>query len=225
MSAVPSVGAPPPHPRHAFGWPAGSIRALLALSVLGLMWVLALRPVLKPPPSAEGAVPLGTVKLPMEFVYLQILMVLILAHYFAAHGSSIRPGDSGRSPLGLPRGSVRFLLLAGYLGLAVYLWRNHSQFEVPATGNFMLLLTVLLSAFLVGHLVTGVVRRFSGGVLPPAFQDIMAWIALLAFIALAGVFVVHVFINPGQPEEQKIDMPTLEAILSGLCGFYFGARS
>src|SRR5260370_37946074 len=72
--------------RHALGLPAGSVRALLAFMVLGLLWALAY--------SAQEK------DLPVTFVYLQYLMVLILAHYFAAHGSSIGGQTHTRSPLG-----------------------------------------------------------------------------------------------------------------------------
>jgi hypothetical protein len=217
MSYAPAPAPVTPPRRHALGLPAGSVRALLALAVLGLLWLLALRPVL--------GKNLADVKLPLEFIYLQMLMVLILAHFFTAHGGSIGADPAGRSPLGLPRGSVRFLLLAGYLGLAAYLWHNNLDFEIPTRGPFLLLLTLLISAFFLGHVVTGIVLRMSGGVLPPAFQDIQAWVALLAILALAIVFVVQVFINPGLEPGKRIESPVLEAILAALVGFYFGARS
>jgi hypothetical protein len=222
MSIVRTPGAPPPAPavppRHALGLPAGSIRAILAFSVLAMLWAIALRPLI-------GQQSLADFKLPLEFVYLQILMVLILAHFFAAHGGSIGPQAGGRSPLGLPRGSVRFLLLAGYLGLAVYLYRTQPKFEVPAQGAFVLLLLLLFSGFFLGHLLTAAVRGASGGRIPFWFQDIQAWVALLAMGVLAVLMVIELFINPSLSLEQKIDMPTLEAILAGLVGFYFGARS
>jgi hypothetical protein len=217
MSYAPAPAPATPPRRHALGLPAGSVRALLALGVLGLLWLLALRPVL--------GKDLAGVQLPLEFIYLQMLMVLILAHFFTAHGGSIGTEPGGRSPLGLPRRSVRFVLLAGYLGLAAYLWRNNLDFEIPTRGPFLLLLTLLISAFFLGHVVTGFVLWMSRGVLPPAFQDIQAWIALLAILALAIVFVVHVFINPGVEPGKRIESPVLEATLAALVGFYFGARS
>jgi hypothetical protein len=191
---------------------------LLALSVLGLLWLLALQPL----PGHEGT--LGEIKMPTVFMDLQILMVLILAHYFAAHGHTIRPSGAGRSPLGLPRGTVRFLLLAGYLGLAGYLYHTQPKFEYPSTSALMLFL-VLGSAFFLGHLVTAVVLRLSGGVLPYWFQDVQAWVALLAILCMGVMLIILLFINPSLPEEVKIDMPLLESILAGLVGFYFGARS
>jgi magnesium-transporting ATPase (P-type) len=214
MSNVP----PSPPPRHALGLPAGSIRALLALSVLALLWLLALQPL-----TGHGQ-PLGELQLPTVFMDLQILMVLILAHFFAAHGHTIRAHAEQRSPLGLPRGSVRFLLLAGYLGLAVFLYRTQPKFEYPSTSALILLL-VLISAFFLGHLLTGAVRLLSGGVLPYWFQDIQAWVALLAILCMGVLLIILLFINPSLSLGQEISPPLLEAILAALVGFYFGARS
>src|SRR5262249_40544972 len=104
-----------PPRRHALGLPAGSIRALLAFGVLALLWALLLNYVRQ---KGEGA---DLPKLPVDFIYLQYLMILILAHFFTAHGHTIGPKVSTGSPLGLPRGSIRFLLLLGVLGLAYYL--------------------------------------------------------------------------------------------------------
>lgn len=214
MSYVP----PPLPPRHALGLPAGSVRALLALSVLGLLWLLALRPM---PGNGEK---LGAVQLPTVFMDLQILMVLMLAHFFAAHGQTIRADAAQRSPLGLPRGSVRLLLLAGYLGLAAYLYRTQPQFEYPSSSALILLL-VLISGFFFGHVLTGTVRLLSHGVLPYWFQDVQAWIALLAILCMGILLVILMFINPSLSLGNEIKPPVLEAILAALVGFYFGARS
>jgi hypothetical protein len=209
-------GLPPP--RHALGLPAGSIRALLALGVLGLLWVLALRPL----QGAPGAP--YEIKLPTAFMNLHILMVLILAHYFAAHGNTIRSAGDRRSPLGLPRGSVRFILMAGYLGLAVFLYRMQPHFEYPSTSSVVQLL-VLLSGFFLGHILTGFVRAVSGGALPFWFQDIEAWVALLAVGSLGVLLMILLFINPNLSLERQIDPQLVEEILAALVGFYFGARS
>lgn len=213
MSTVPAAPR-----RHALGMPAGSVRALLAFGVLGLSWALALR-------TEFGGQPATEHKLPLPFVYLQTLMVLIIAHFFAAHGSTIGPAVSKRSPLGLPRGSVRFLLLIGYVGLGAFLFRTEPDFEYPAKAAYILLLLLLISGFFLGHLLSGLMRILGGGQSPAWYQDFEAWIALLAMIGLAVLVIVHVFINPSVSEEYKLDMPTLEAGLAGLVGFYFGARS
>ena len=214
MSNVPS-SLPP---RHALGLPAGSVRALLAFSVLGLLWLLALQPM------HGHSEALGAVQLPTVFMDLQILMVLILSHFFAAHGQSIRADASQRSPLGLPRGSVRFLLLTGYLGLAGYLYYTQPKFEYPSSSALILLL-VLISGFFLGHVLTGTVRLMSGGVLPFWFQDVQAWAALLAILCMGVLLIILIFINPSLSLGQEINPPVLEAILAALVGFYFGARS
>lgn len=214
MSNLPSTLPP----RHPLGLPAGSVRALLALSVLGMLWLLALQPL------AGNGQPLGEIQLPTAFMDLQILMVLILAHFFGAHGHSIRAHPEQKSPLGLPRGSVRFLLLAGYLGLAVFLYRTQPQFEYPSTSALVLLL-VPASGFFLGHILTGAVCYLSHGVLPYWFQDIQAWVALLAMLSMGVLLIILLFINPSLSLGQEISTPILEAILAGLVGFYFGARS
>jgi hypothetical protein len=212
------LAAPLPPPRHPLGLPAGSVRAVLALSVLGLLWLLALRPL---PGQGEA---LGKIQLPSAFMNLQILMVLILAHFFAAHGHSIRRDASQRSPLGLPRGTIRFLLLAGYLGLAVYLYRTQLEFQYPSSSTIILLL-VLISGFFLGHLLTGTVRVLSGGEQPYWFQDIEAWVALLAILCMGVLLIILLFINPSLSLGQEVPLDVLESILAALVGFYFGARS
>jgi hypothetical protein len=208
-----------PPRRHALGLPAGSIRALLAFGVLALLWALLLNYVRQ---KGEGA---DLPKLPVDFIYLQYLMILILAHFFTAHGHTIGPKVSTGSPLGLPRGSIRFLLLLGVLGLAYYLWRLQPEYETPPQGAVPLLLLLLLSGYFLGHFLTRIVQRLAGGTLPYWFQDIQAWFALLALLILGILMLVHLVINPGLTTEYKLDVPVLESALAAIVGFYFGARS
>ena len=208
--------APPLQTRHALGLPAGSVRALLAFGVLGLSWLIVWR---------YGQ---GGEKLPLAFIYLQYLGVLILAHFFAAHGGTIGPHIS---TLLVAAGSARrygasMLLVAGYLGLAFFMyWHTQLDFTEPAKGQQPLLILLLLTAFFVGNILTGIVRVFSGGVLPFWFQDMEAWVALIALLVLGILAMIHLFINPTLDSDKRIDMPTLEAILAAAVGFYFGARS
>jgi hypothetical protein len=222
MSAAGPYTPAPPAPtyqRHALGLPAGSIRALLAFGVLGYLWLLVLLP------DREGKPTLANKQASLTFIYLQFLMVLILAHFFTAHGHTIGSRVDRRSPLGLPRGSVRFLLLAGYLGLAAWMYQQHTDFALPETGPVVLLLLVLLSAFFLGHVLTGLVRFVSRGTLPAWFQDIQAWLAILALLVLGIILVIRLVINTSVPLQQQIGLEQMEAALAGLVGFYFGARS
>ena len=204
--------------RHALGLPAGSVRALLALGVLGLMWALVLR-------YDNVGTPTQDRKLPLPFIYMQFQMVLMIAHFFSAHGKTIGSVVSQRSPLGLPRGSVRFLLLLGYSALAAYLYHTQPDFEFPAKGPFILLMGLLVGGYILGHVISGLVRIFGRGRVPDWFQDFEAWVALIALFGMGIMLIVFLFINPSVSEQYKLDMPTTQACLAGVVGFYFGARS
>jgi hypothetical protein len=209
-AATPS--AAPRYRRHALGLPAGSVRALLAFMVLAVLWLLALYGL-----TSEG-------KVPLAFVYLQYVMILILAHFFAAHGNTIGKHVSARSPLGLPSGTVRFVLLAGYIGLIVWLVYNRREFEPIPEGSLVLPL-VLISGFFLGYVVTKVVAATSGEQLPFWYQDVQAWFALLGGIGLTVVVLVHVFVLQSIPQDLRFSMTTVETIVAAIIGFYFGARS
>ncbi|MFO0877252.1 MAG: hypothetical protein U0840_07740 [Gemmataceae bacterium] len=204
--------APGAFPRHALGLPAGSVRALLAFGILGYLWVLALSPGNDP-------------RISQAFIYLQMLMVLILAHFFAAHGKNIGGHISGQSPLGMPRGSVRFLLLGGYIGLAYFMFVNKRDFEVPQTAPVLLMLAILLTSFLIGHWLTHFVFYMSRGQLPAWFQDVQAWFALIGMLILGIIVIFRLVINISLPLESQVNLDGLEMALAGIVGFYFGARS
>jgi hypothetical protein len=205
--------------RHALGLPAGSIRALLAFGVLGFLWALAL----VPGPKGDGI--LNQKDASQAFVYLQIIMVLILAHFFVAHGKSIGSTVSNRSPLGLPRYSVRVILLVGYLGLAYWMYnhRTANDFAAPETAPLLLMIAVLFTAFFIGYVLTGLVSFLWGGSLPFWFQDVQAWFALIALLLLGILILLRLVINPSL--ELPLSLGNIEIALAAFVGFYFGARS
>lgn len=219
-----------PERRHALGLPAGSIRALLALGVLGYLWVL-LFVIIKGDETlgeslSEDLKRKLSAQRDLAFIYFNIIMVLILAHFFAAHGSTIGHKVSRRSPLGLPAGSVRFILLAGYLGMAYYLYVNRPHFDIADTGPVVLLVTVLMTCFVVGFVMNSAVVSFSTGGVPPAwFQDVQAWFALLALVVLCVLMLMRMVINPSMSGERQVSLDGVEVALAGLVGLYFGARS
>jgi hypothetical protein len=152
-------------------------------------------------------------------------MILILAHFFAAHGNTIGRHVSHHSPLWLPAGTVRFLLLAGYVGLIVWLVYNRRDFEPVPEGHLVLPL-VLLSGFFAGYVTTKLVLAASGtGQLPFWFQDVQAWFALLAAIGLTIIVILHLFVFPNIEQSLRFSTTTLETIVAAIVGFYFGARS
>src|SRR5262249_43390616 len=107
----------------------------------------------------------------------------------------------------------------------VYMWHNSLSFRLPETGPVILLLLVLASAFFVGHFITGFMRRLGGGILPAWFQDIQAWFALLSLLLLGVEVIVRMVINTSLPWDKQLDLKSAGAVLAGLVGFYFGARS
>src|SRR5215831_16185079 len=92
---------------HAWGLPAGSVRALLALLIFGTTWgLLVLRPSQEVPDS------------------LRDLLFIIMGHYFAARRRTEQVEEPGPPPLYLPRGSVRLILVAGCVAVAAWLYRG-----------------------------------------------------------------------------------------------------
>jgi hypothetical protein len=212
LLAPPAESAPPVYRRHALGLPAGSVRAVLAIGVLGLLWYMAF--------TSKGSA-----KLPTEFVYLQMLMTLVLASFFASHGGTIGKHVSRSSPLGLPSGTMRFLLLGGYAGLTYFLFahRENVEFEAEISLHVVHFLALILSAFFIGHVVTLLVRAFGGGTIPFWYQDLQAWASIVSLLGLAFLFVAHV-INLNVRPDQQIG-GVINVILAGIVAFYFGART
>ncbi len=201
--------------RQALGLPAGSVRALLALLVLALLWAVALWPM-------DG------LEMPPLFMPLQYLFILILASYFAAHGKIIGVAHAvDAHPLHLPRGTVRFLLLIGFAGLVIWIHLNRHEFEdqfkVPGYTPL-----VLLAGFFLGYLVTLLMHAVVGDDLPFLYQDILAWLSLIAALLLGVAFLLQL-IYPSLSAELRPalaeKMTGLAAILAAVIGFYFGARS
>jgi hypothetical protein len=205
-----------PLPRYALGLPAGSIRAILAFMVFGLIWALLLIPEPRPVP-----IPL----------YLYYLMFLILGHYFAARGHTHVPaGSRERPPLYLPRGTIRFLIFAGFAAVVGWGLYNDPRFAErlqPDVKEQPYLLLVIVGAFFVGIVVSAVGKRLLTGPegLPFWFQDLEAWVALLAVLGLIGATIIHLVINPSVAPEQRLNLPNWEGFLGALVAFYFGARS
>ena len=152
---------------HALGLPAGSVRALLALIVFGTaLGLLALRPMQEVPD------------------YLRDLMFIIMGHYFASRhrvGQDVEPGPS---PLFLPSGSVRFLLIAGTVAVGALLY---SRGQLTSPGQHPGVVTLwLVGGFLLGVALNalsgwylGRDRRF-----PRIVEDIRALISVAAALIL-----------------------------------------
>jgi hypothetical protein len=198
--------------RHPLGLPAGSVRGLLALMVVGLIWILMLLP-----PDRFVPVPL----------YLYYLLFLIVGHYFAAHGQRFGGPETGqRAPLHLPRGTVPLLIVLGFVG--VLGWRYYTERDwaelQPSVQEQPWLPVILLAAFFLGIAMNRVINTVFSR--PPYwYQDIQAWLALLAMFGLFAEVMIQTVINPSLPAERRLQLPQVQAVLTAIVGFYFGART
>ena len=199
-------------PRHPLGLPPGSVRAALALMIAGLFWTVLILATMKPESDIE--IPL--------FLYFLTCMVLL---FFGAHGHTIGGHMNAGSPLNLPSGTMRFLILAGTIGVFAWMYYKDptriAQIVTPRPEQLQqwpqLLLTTV-GGYGVGYLIgRGPWRRKS------SFQDLLAWVSLMAMIGLVVETVWIVFINPSL--EVGMSLHTWEAALTAIVSFYFGART
>ena len=196
-----------PQRRHALGMPAGSVRTLLALMVVGLISFILLVP-------TTAVTPLPP--------YLIYLLFLILGHFFASHGPA-----GHTHPLYMPANLVRL----GIIGIvaAVIIWKLfHDPQGLKAQFNASVdelkqqpyLPLILLGGFFVGVIVRLVVGRDN----PPQYlQDAEAWLSLIAVLVLAIAAIIHGIINPSVAEARS--MPNWEGFVAVIIAFYYGERS
>jgi len=200
---------------HAFGLPAGSIRALMAMLIFATLWGhLLLRPDLEVPES------------------LRDLLFIILGHYFAVRSRSDAGEAPGPPPLYLPRGAVRLLLMAGFVAVAVVLTR---QGRMSAPGKNPGVITLLLVfGFLLGVVLQKLASVWSGqgNTLPRWLEDTRASISLLAAALLAILLWDQLRPFLPEPVEQfqhrfhfGLGRYGPEHVLAAVVGFYFGSRS
>ncbi|HEX3149781.1 MAG TPA: hypothetical protein VHR66_17020 [Gemmataceae bacterium] len=205
-----TVTATPPRP--PLGLPPGSIRGLLALQITIIFWILLLAP------TDEN----GTfVPIPLNLYFL-LATVLV---FFVAHGKSIaRRDDPTPSPLWLPGGTLRFLILAGTGAVFAYLALRHPDRFDRLTPRPEDLLSWKYYLAAVG---IGFVLGYATRVLPFrhgwAFQAFQAWIAIIAMAILFLHMVFEVIINFSMPH--LIDAVAWQTIVTGVVAFYFGSRS
>jgi hypothetical protein len=200
-----------PTTRHALNLPAGSVRAIHVLAIVGLVCAIILIP--------------GSHTIPP---YLFWLLFLMIGHYFTAHGVSIaRREEQAPSPLYLPGGTVRALIiltLAGCIGWKLYSQHDAliQQFEnsLDKLKSEPILPLVILGGFFLGVMVRAVMRRLGPH---HAFQDVEAWISLIALIGIVLAGIIHLIVNPSLAE--TLYMPTWESFVGGVVAFYFGERS
>ena len=192
---------------YAFGLPSGSIRALLALLIFGGIWAwMWLRP--------DADVP----------AYLRDLMFIIMGHYFAARHQAA--ADVGPPPLYLPRGSIRSVLLGGFVvlgGALVYRHRMLVGGDLPRLSHAGVTL-ILIAGFMLGVLAAHLTRHG----LPRYVEDGRAAVSLFAgAVLLLLVFgFLHVPDTGRLHEVQRwLLLYRAEDVLAAVVGFYVGSKS
>ncbi|MGP0068039.1 MAG: hypothetical protein ACLQGP_31140 [Isosphaeraceae bacterium] len=200
---------------HALGLPSGSIRALLAILVFATVWALL---IIRPSEEIPN--------------YLGDLLFIIMGHYFAARRRVVTDADPGPPPLYLPRGSVRVLLIAGSIAVAVFLFRRGQLTSLERNPGVVALL--LVGGFLLGVAMNTVTTWWrERGHQPPRFvEDLRAVVSLAAGILLAFLVLNHILliVPPAGIDDQLSAWVHLghvrpEQVLAAVVGFYFGSRS
>jgi glucan phosphoethanolaminetransferase (alkaline phosphatase superfamily) len=205
-----SLMEPPPR-RYALKMPAGSIRAILALAVLGLLALIVFT-------SLRTDKDVGTL-----YFYLWGLLFLAIANYFTVRsGMTVGPGEF--HPLWLPRGSVRLILLVGLGGIIAWLWQNDKTIFTEASTVPLGLFIVIPAGFLAGWLVSHAVYLVVGEREPFWYQDVQAWVSIIA-MGMLLIELSALIINHNLGDEFRKNLSTLDAALAAVISFYFGARS
>lgn len=197
--------------------PRGSIRALVSLGLLGVLWAHMI---------------LGN---EISFIYA-CAVLLVLGHYFGfrsqpleARKEKAKEGKQGEeaparkkmpAPLWLPRGSVRAIMIIGFAAVGYYLYqadRLHLPMDEGIKDNNLAVLTLcasLIAGFLLRNLLdlvsrgeTSAARRF--------FENLKAVVGVVA----AGVLALFTFLGPGEPSNQQIAL-----VAAPLVAFYLGSR-
>jgi hypothetical protein len=200
--------------RYAFGLPAGSVRALLALIVFGAIWAWLL---LKP----DNEVP----------EYLQNLLFVIMGHYFAARHATEREEQIGPPPLFLPVGTVRLILIGGFIAVAVLLFQQDRVWIGPQAERIHqgVLTLLLVGGFLLGVAIARLWALVAKGrPLPRWLEDLRAVVSLTAVILLI-LLAFHLIDVPDWEVLRRVRQLAggagLNGALAAIVGFYFGSRS
>lgn len=192
------------------GLPPGSVRGMLSLFIVVQFWLL-----LALPESRHVPVP----------VNLYLLMTFV-AIFFVSHGKTIAdPASSHPSPLHLPAGSIRLIIVGGTAAIVGFLYVNHPERLVermrPAEGQFVYwpaIVGAYVGGFLLGYFFRIMPFRQNW-----AFQSFLAWMSILAMVLLFVEIFIQAFINPTL--KHQFDLRTWEAVVTGVTACYFATRS
>jgi hypothetical protein len=208
MSA--NVASPPRKPLRApLGLPSGSIRALLAIFVMGFI------------------IRQTALNQKVGLLWSETLMI-VLAHYFTSRRFVELPRElreqleaegripDDRGPLYLPKHSIRGLIVLSFIGLGWYLYEEGRLFSQE---SLQLLGTV--GAYFLGMLFKAIKSWFSaqGTVQPANWWDDLK--ALITLALVVGTIAVELF---QWGDQVPVKQEQLESTMLGVVLFYFGSR-
>lgn len=188
------------------GLPIGSVRALLTLFIVAVVTVSVAR------------------ERDLDLIWTETLLIA-MAHYFTSRRFVALPPEVLRRiqqegvvdrelhPLYLPRHTIRLLILAAFIGLGVYLYREQRLLEPRAIS-----LLGIVAAYVCGLIVRGISGWFGSRTTrrpSSIWGDLKAVLVLLAVLA-AGV--------PELLQMPEMLPPITHKIALGLVLFYFGSR-
>ena len=188
------------------GLPTGSVRALLTLIVVA---VVVTKMVFHHPPDS---------------IWIETLLIA-LAHYFTSRRFvALSPEimrrleddgaiDRERQPLYLPKNTIRFIIIAAFVGVGAHLYREERLFE-PKTISLL----SMVFAYLLGAIAGGISNWFNRRRSQPASGT---WGDIKALVVLAGMLTIAVveLLDAG-----ALLHPLVERVSLGLTLFYFGSR-
>jgi hypothetical protein len=196
--------------RPPLGLPPGSVRGILSLFIVIELWLLLLLP-----ESSKVPIPIN----------LYFLMTLV-ALFFVSHGKSIATAsDADPSPLYLPGGTLRVIILGGTAAVIGYLYSNYPDRLVERLrpseaqlANWPSIVEAYVGGFFIGYLLRIMPFRNHW-----FFQSFLAWISLLSIAILFAEIIIQAFVKPTLKDE--FDLHIWEAIVTGITACYFGTRS
>jgi len=182
---------------HPLFIPKGSVRALVTLIV-------------------TSAVCFRLVTAQPVAVALSTALFIVLAYYFAHRGAHPSAQAEGRSPLFLPRGTVRTLLVLGLLATAVLMWRRGGR--APFAANAVTVAT--LGSFFAGVLFQALSgRRKRNPAVKTPFLDLFNHLKALLVLGAAGFLGFAPLVGLAGLQTEARLVGALAAI-----AFYFGSR-
>lgn len=195
-----------PKKRPPLGLPVGSVRALLTLFIIAVVAISV----------AKGR--------KLDILWIETLLIA-LAHYFTSRRFIDLPPhvlrkireehliEDDHHPLFLPRHTIRFLIIATFVALGVYLYEEKRLLEPRAVS-----LLGIVAAYVLGCLVRGFGAWLGGRSKAPPSR---LWGDLKALVVLGAVVLVGI---PELLDAEASLPPEAHKVALGLLLFYFGSR-